>query len=417
MHHTEIVCPFCSLACDDLEVTAEGTTLRVTANGCALAADAFARPLGHVVARIDGEAVEPEVALARAAEILGESRRPLVAGLGTDTAGVRAAMALAERLGGIVDHAGGAGLAANLAAMQSGGWVTTTLAEVHNRADLVVFIGTDTSAVAPRLVDRWLAARQTLFHWIRRELVWLGEKTGPTAGWPSSHLPCLAEDLPEVLLALRALQAGNRPQAEQVRGIAVEQLAQLMRRIENAQYPLLVWSAGELAAPHADLVTGEIAGLLQALNLKGRASGLPLAGPDNVIGANQVCTWQSGVPLRTSFAAGVPDHDPHRLGTETLIADGGIDSLLWIATWHDRQPPASQVPTIVVGRPGMTLDRARRSFSPPARLASITPAASIARIASWPCPFAPYANGSPPRERPARTDREGPSGGKLRACS
>ena len=163
---------------------------------------------------------------------------------------------------------------------------------------------------------------------------------------------------------MRALQAGHRPSVEQVGGIAIDQLAQLMGRIEKAEYPLLVWSAGELAAPHTDLVTGEIAGLLQALNLKGRASGLPLAGPDNVIGANQVCTWQSGVPLRTSFAAGVPDYDPHRLGTDALTTEGGMDCLLWIATWHDRQPPACDMPTIVIGRPGMALDRVPAVFLP-----------------------------------------------------
>ena len=49
------------------------------------------------------------------------------------------------------------GLLANLRAMQDGGWVTATLAEVRNRADLVLLVGTDTRALAPRLVERCLA--------------------------------------------------------------------------------------------------------------------------------------------------------------------------------------------------------------------------------------------------------------------
>ena len=47
-------------------------------------------------------------------------------------------LALAERTGGIVDHAGSRGLMANLRAQQDGGWVTATLAEIRNRADLVL---------------------------------------------------------------------------------------------------------------------------------------------------------------------------------------------------------------------------------------------------------------------------------------
>ncbi len=94
---------------------------------------------------------------ARAAELLRASSLPLFGGLGTDVAGMREVLALAERTGGIVDHAGSRGLLANVRAMQDGGTVTATLAEVRNRADLVLLVGTDTKAIAPRLVERCLA--------------------------------------------------------------------------------------------------------------------------------------------------------------------------------------------------------------------------------------------------------------------
>ena len=64
--------------------------------------------------------------------------------------------------------------------------------------------------------------------------------------------------------------------------------------------------------------------------------GLPLAGPDNVIGVNQVCAWQTGGPLRTSFASGGPDHDPVRWNTEALLDGGGVDCLLWLGSLHER---------------------------------------------------------------------------------
>ena len=89
--HEEVVCPFCSLACDDLVVEAEGASLRVVANGCPISVPAFARPLGDATPRVGGQPASLEAAVERAAALLASSRLPLFAGLGTDTAGTRAA--------------------------------------------------------------------------------------------------------------------------------------------------------------------------------------------------------------------------------------------------------------------------------------------------------------------------------------
>ena len=146
----EVVCPFCSLGCDDLEVAVDG-------HGGAAGGPHPARPRPRVSAArrraaeplVDGVPATVEAAVERAADLLRGSALPLFGGLGTDVAGMRGVLALAERTGGIVDHAGSRGLLANVRAMQDGGTVTATLAEVRNRADLVLVIATD---VAGRVV-------------------------------------------------------------------------------------------------------------------------------------------------------------------------------------------------------------------------------------------------------------------------
>ena len=156
-----------------------------------------------------------EEAAARAAELLAGQPLPLFGGLGTDVAGMREVLALAERTGGIVDHAGSRGLLANVRAMQDGGWVTATLAEVRNRADLVLFVGTDTVAIAPRLVERCLAPSETLFGPLERRLVYLGPGARPCPA--PRRCACPPEALGEVLAVLRALAAGGRITAERGR--------------------------------------------------------------------------------------------------------------------------------------------------------------------------------------------------------
>lgn len=349
----DVVCPFCSLACDDLVVEAAGPALRLAGPPCPIAEREFAAvPATPAAPTIEGEPVSLEAAVERAALILTRARLPLYGGLGTDVAGTREVLALAERTGGVVDHAGSDGLLANIRALQDGGWVTATLAEVRNRADLVLFVATDALAVAPRLVERCLAPTETLFGPLRRELVYLGDGLRVPAGGAVSAVPCPPERLPAALAQLRALAARDEPSGEDEPAEAGS-LRGLAGKLRRARYPVIVWTAATLPGRQADLLVGMLAGLLQALNARGRCVGLPLAGASNVIGVNQVCAWQTGVPLRTSFAAGAPDHDPLRWSAEALLRNGLADALLWLSSLRELPlPAADRVPTVALVRPG-----------------------------------------------------------------
>lgn len=346
----KVACPFCSLLCDDLTVAAEGARLRVTSTGCPIATAEFARPVPAAWPLVRGEPARLEEAVARAAALLAASRLPLLAGLGTDVAGMREALALAERLGGVVDHAGSRGVLANVRVLQDGGYVTTTLAEVRNRADLVLFVGTDARAVAPRFVERCLRPEAGLFGPLRRRLVYLGEGLRPAESLPATALPCPPEALPEAIAALRALARGARLRGEAVGGLPLAGLEALAGALREASYPVIVWAARELEG-HADLMAGQLAALIKELNVRGRCAGLPLAGGDNVVGCNQVIGWQAGVPLRTSFADRTPRHDPLRWDGKALLQAGGVDGLLWIAGLRDQPLPDPPVPTILLARP------------------------------------------------------------------
>jgi formylmethanofuran dehydrogenase subunit B len=301
-----------------------------------------------------------EAAVAHAAELLARLRLPLFGGLGTDVAGMRAVLDLAERTGGIVDHAGSRGLMANLRTMQDGGWVTTTLAEIRNRADLVLFVGTDTGAVTPRLVERCLAPQETLFGRVTRELVYLGDDLQPAGGIGAqvTALPCPPDRLAEAVAALRAVLSGARLQATHVAGLPLAVLESLAQKLRATRYALIVWAAGELPGRHPDLLVSSLAGLIREFNATSRCAGLPLAGPDNVIGCNQVCGWQTGVPVRTSFARGAPDHDPVRWSGEALLRGGGVDGLVWLASLREQPVPDAGIPTIALLRPGNPVPRA-----------------------------------------------------------
>ena len=61
------------------------------------------------------------------------------------------------------------------------------------------------------------------------------------------------------------------------------------------------------------------------------------------------------MPLRTRFTRAGPEYDPHRYSAQRLLADGEADALLYVAALDAaREPPVSRVPTIVLGRAGMS---------------------------------------------------------------
>ena len=356
--HRDVPCPFCGLACDDLGIEVAASGMRVVANGCERSRRMFGAPAGSgVPARIAGAPATLPDAIQHAAAILRDATQPAFGGLATDVAGSRAALALAERLGGAVDHLGSRALMRNVRVLQDRGALTTTFAEVRNRADLIVVAGTDVVSRFPRFFER-VAFGDAMFVRDRdREIVFVGaQATQLPGGATPAHIRCDNRALGEVFGALRALCAGTMPPRDHVAGVALAELAHLAQRMQDARYGVLVWAAADLDFPHAELAIEAMVACVSALNERTRFSSLPLGGNEGDVTANQVCLWQTGFPVRTSFAGGLIDHDSGRYALEALLANDEVDALVWISSFDAAlAPPPSRVHTIVLGRSGMSV--------------------------------------------------------------
>jgi formylmethanofuran dehydrogenase subunit B len=139
-----------------------------------------------------------------------------------------------------------------------------------------------------------------------------------------------------------------------VAGVPMADVAALAARMKKARYPVFVWAPPSLAYASADLTVHAVSELVKDLNKTGRAAGLSLGGNEGAVSAGAVCAWQSGYPLRVSFASGKPDHDAVRYSIARMLAAGEGDCLVWLSTFSaDLAVPAVKVPTIVIGTPGV----------------------------------------------------------------
>ncbi|HEU5169236.1 MAG TPA: hypothetical protein VFU46_01790 [Gemmatimonadales bacterium] len=366
-----VACPFCGLTCDDLVVARDGGRLCVRANGCPISVSAFEQASlpRDAEPRVGGRAATLPEAAAEAARLLRGARQPLFAGLATDVAGARAAGRLADRCGGVLDHMNSPAVLRNILVLQDGGWMTTTLSEVRNRADLLVVAGSDITRRFPRFFERCIANRETLFGTDRRcEVVFVGSDVpeGLTLPGPApAAIPCAPARLPEAFGLLRALVAGRAVQAREVAGVPLPVWMELAGRMRSARYGVVAWAAADLDFPHADLAVQAICELVMDLNRTTRFSGLPLGGSDGDITSDNVHVWQTGYGFRTSFGCGFPEADAYLYSAPRLLEGGEADVLVWISSFDPtRGPPRSTVPTVVLGRAGMALDREPEVFVP-----------------------------------------------------
>ena len=329
-----LVCPFCALLCDDLSPPQRDADVLTEPHRCALATAGFSHALQATEATptIAGTPVGWTEAIDQARALLEAARAPLMHGLVGDLLDCSAALRLAERFGGVVDHRSGAAVADGLAVYQDSGWFAASLGEVRNRADLIVWIGADPDDLMPRLRQRLLQAADRLH---------------------TEHPPQvvhLDQDALEILDQVRVLQRA-RPLPNPDRR-AVDLHEQILR----SRYPVLV----PLLKDHrfAEQVLRSAGDLVGQLNGSGRAALLMLATDIGAATALQASAWHCGFGLRTRFAHGCAEQDRVRFAAPRLLADQEVDLMVWFSSLSDDPPPACRQPTIAIGHPQMRFDGA-----------------------------------------------------------
>lgn len=367
----DVPCPFCGILCDDLVIENDNNHLKVLENGCPKAQASFEEKIPEASAKIKGKAVSLEEAIESACKILKKSHTPLIAGLGTDVSGMRGVMELADKSGAILDHMHGDGLIRNTLVLQDLGWMMTTMAEIKNRADLIIMAGTDANNF-PNFYDRVIWNDHSMFKLKNndREIVYIGDnldtKSGVNPnGKRPTNLKCKTEQIGEIISSLHALVTGATLDVTEVAGIKIKTLESLAEKMKAAKYGVIVWAPGELNIPHAELTIQNFCEIVKYLTRVTRFAGFSLGGNDGSMTAMGVCAWQSGYPLRVNFNKGYPDYDAHRYSTKSVLKNKEVDSLLWISSFNSNiTAPRASIPTIVMGKPNTKLNFTPDVFIP-----------------------------------------------------
>lgn len=363
MTHTlsDVSCTVCGCVCDDLHVTLDAGRVVAARGACRLAEPWLLGAGQHrpPLARIDGVAVDLDTALDRAAEILAHARSPLVYGLSrSNTDGQRAALAVAELLGASVDTTAARGHAPSIIALQEAGESTCTLGEVKNRADLVVFWGSDPVESHPRHLERYSVDAVGQFcPRGRADRILVAVDVRPTA--TSARADHFVRVEPggdfELLWALRGLCRGLDPGDAAVAGVPAATVRDLAARMMSCRFGIVFFGLGLARAG-----TRTVEALLRLgtdLNRHARFYIRRMRLSGDVAGADSVLAWQTGYPFAVNLARGWPRYNPGEFTGPDMLTRGEIDACLLIGGRGVRRfEPAARaalaaVPTVLLDGP------------------------------------------------------------------
>ncbi len=348
---TDVACTVCGCVCDDLRITVEDGRIVEAVGACELARPWFLgqSSQANALPEIAGTSAAWEDAYRRAATILKDSRAPLIYGLSRSTTeGQRAAVALADFLGATIDTTASTGHAPSIVALQQVGESTCTLGEVKQRADLVVFWGSDPVVTHPRHLERYCPPSA--------KLVVVDAEETATAERADTFLRIPADGNWDALWTLRML----------VNGIATEatpELIALAEMMTACHFGVVFFGSGLTQVRLAHRTVEALLQLVTDLNdhtdpdTRRRFYARRMRRYGDVAGADSVLTWQTGYPFGVNFAAGYPRYNPGEFTAPELLIRGEVDAavILGAETTRGLPPEAltalERIPVILLDAP------------------------------------------------------------------
>jgi len=321
--------------CDDLKVRVAGNRI-VAAEGACFLAEPWFLDQGasdSPPALIDGKGAELEAAIERAAMILSESRAPLIYGLSrSSTPGQRAAVCLADRLGATIDTTASTCHAPSIMALQSVGESTSTLGEVKNRADLVIYWGSNPLESHPRHMQLFVDSAGMFVPGGRRNrhLIVVDVKQTETAELADTFIKIKPGGDFELIWALRllcqqGLEANSLNQEspldllKDIAGVPLEQIQSMAQRMMRCDYGGVFFGLGLSSQNTAHTSVEALLRLVTDLNAHTRFVVRRMRVPGDVAGADSVLCWQTGFPFSVNLSRGYPRFNPGEYTAATLL--------------------------------------------------------------------------------------------------
>jgi formylmethanofuran dehydrogenase subunit B len=266
-------------------------------------------------------------------------------------------------------------------ALQGIGEPTCTLGEVKNRADLVIYWGSNPGESHPRHMARYAITTKGMFIPRGRKdrfVVLVDVRPTISARAADLFLQVKPGKDFELLWALRALVKGQVLDEARLddTGMTLAQLTDLADRMKRCKFGALFIGQGLTQSRGKHLNTSAAFLLVRDLNSVTKFALMPMRGHGNVTGVDNVLGWQTGYPFGVNFSLGYPRFNPGEYTVVDVLSRGEADAALVVAS-----DPVASLPRRAAKRlseiPILALDTHESETTRVARVAFTTATAGI----------------------------------------
>jgi|TARA_B100001964_G_C14254918_1_gene611860 formylmethanofuran dehydrogenase subunit B len=337
-----VVCPFCGTLCDDIEIGIKNDDISNVKHACKIGSTKFLNARKHrfltPLIRKNGKLEETSMdqAIEKASQILAKSKHPLMYGWANTTCEVhRDGVALAEELGAVIDSCTSVCHGPSELAFADVGYPTSTLGEVKNRADLVIYWGANPMHAHPRHLSRYSVFPKGYFRdrgHKDRELIVVDVRKTDTAKIANSFIQINPGKDYEMFSALRTIVNGGEITQEQIAGVSREDIYKLAKKLTSCEWGVIFFGQGLTMSDGKVRNIDNAICLAKDLNRHTKFSIMMLRGHYNVTGFSEVLNWQVGFPFAVDFSRGYPRYNPGETASNDVLQHKEVDAAVVVAS-------------------------------------------------------------------------------------
>ena len=351
---TDALCPFCGCLCDDLTIVVEDNKITDVKQACKLGASKIMghhrikAPMMRKDKNSEFKEVSYEEAINEAANILSNSKRPLLYGWASAVCEVhKKGILLAEELGAIIDNTATVCHAPSTLAVHEKGLPSATLGQIKNRADVIVFWGSNPVHAHPRHMGRYSVFAKGLFSEKGRKgrkVIVVDVRKTDTANMADQFVQLEQGSDYLVVSALRAILSGHADVVpESVGGVPKDALSKLVDTLKTGKFVGIFFGMGLTQSKSRYKNIDNAISLVTELNAFTKCVITPMRGHYNVTGFGNVCAWETGFATAVDFARGAPYYNPGETAANDVLLRKETDAAMIIAGDAGAHFPADSV--------------------------------------------------------------------------
>ena len=368
INHKNIVCPFCSLHCDDINLEINDRKISIKNDLpkiCTNKYEIFNFKENKISqSKILGKPVDSDKANIFCQNLINSSNETILVNHSSDVNITREILGSASKINGIVDHANSDKFLKNVALYQRRGYMSTSLTEIKNKSDVILLFSNNVLHNYPRLIEKVLATANSFSINPKDKKIFIigNEKTNKkNYHIRDTRITFIDFDNKEALSFLQFLK--NKSKHPRVKN-AKSKL--LLETIDKSRYLSLLWSTSEfMKYKECDQIIYNISEFITSFNETKRAGCMSLAGNDGDVSHVQTLGWITGFPSRVKFTGNYFEYDKDTNNANKLINMNGCDLVIHINAISDKKIYLDKKQkNIIIGHPATKFNIEPDAFIP-----------------------------------------------------